>query len=192
MRFFREGLQHACRLSKTSRWIVFIASIPLICVALYLAWAVFPGDEPPPTYVAIAFAGYTNDARGQALPQFSVSNVSAFRIQCSPLGLQVQVTNAMRGILTNVVWGWSAGFGSRFLDPGEVNLVSVQPPASGVPWRFGVFALRPLSLWQPAADKMQPKLPAAVYSMVRGNRRRTQLVQSAVFNPSEKLSSAEN
>jgi hypothetical protein len=173
------------RLSKTSRRIIFIASIPLLCVALYLVFSSGSGDEPAPVYVAVAFAGYTNDARGQTLPQFSVSNVSAFRIQCSLMGLQVQVTNAVRGESTNLVWGWKAGSASRLLEPEEMIIVPIQPPTNGVSWRFAVFAMRPLSLWQTGADKIESRLPPAVYSIIRGDRRRTQLVQTREFDPTE-------
>jgi hypothetical protein len=173
------------RLSKTSRWILFIASIPLIYVALYLVCSSVPGDEPPPVYVAVAFAGYNNDGRGQALPQFSVSNVSPFRIQCSHMGLQIQVTNTAPDRSTYVVWGWNAASGSRFLEPGEAVIVPVQPPTNAVSWRFGVFAIRPLSLWQTGADKLESRLPTAVYSIIQGDRRRTQLVRSREFNSME-------
>jgi hypothetical protein len=174
------------RFSKTNRWILTIASAPLLCVALYLVACSGSGDKPPPVYVAIAAVGYTNNAQGQTLPQFSVSNVSVFRIECSVVGSQIQVTNVIRGKRTNVVWGWITLSTNLYLEPGQAIIVPVQLPTNTVPWRFGVFATRPLSLWETGADKLAAKLPTPVSSIIQSDRRRTQVVQSRTFEATEK------
>jgi hypothetical protein len=103
------GFRQLMRFSKQSRWIVLIASVPLICVMLYLALWQVPEDAPAPKYVAVGFTGYTNDALGRALRMYSLSNSSAFPIQCSHIGAQVQFTNSVRGKGTNLLWGWASG-----------------------------------------------------------------------------------
>jgi hypothetical protein len=173
------------RLSKQSRWIILFASVPLICVILYLALWQVPEDAPAPKYVSVALAGYTNDALGRALSMYSLSNSSAFTIQCSHIGPQVQVTNSVRGEGTNLVWGWTSGWTSRFLKPGEVSIVTVQPPTNAGAWRFGVFAIKPLSLVETGIEKLGPRLPARIYSTIRGDCRRTELIQSRVIDPTE-------
>jgi hypothetical protein len=173
------------RLSKRSRWIILSASAPLVGVMLYLAVWQVPEDAPPPRYVSVVLAGYTNDALGRTLPMFSLSNLSTFGIQCSHIGPQVQVTNSMRGEFTNLVWGWASGWTSRFLKAGEVSTVTVQPPTNAVAWRFGVFAIKPLSFAETEIEKLEPRLPARIYSAIRGDRRRTELIQSKVIDPTE-------
>jgi len=170
------------RLSRQSRWIIFSASVPLICVVLYLGvWRMAEG-APPPRYVSVALAGYTNDALGRALPMFSLSNVSPFGIQCTHIGPQVQVTNSLRGECTNLVWGWPTGSTARFLKPGEVIVVTAHPPTNVIVWRFGVFAMKPLSLVETGIEKLEPRLPAWLYTTIRGDRRRTELIQSRVMD----------
>jgi hypothetical protein len=177
-------VKHLMRLSKQSRWIVLFASAPLVCVMLYLALWQVPEEAPPPRYVSVVLAGYTNDALGRAVPMFSLSNMSKFGIQCSHIGPQVQVTNSVRGQGTNL-WGWASGWTSCFLKPGEVCLVTVQPPTNAGAWRFGVFAIKPLSLVETGIEKLEPRLPARIYSSLRGGRRRTQLIQSGVIDRKE-------
>ena len=176
---YAELVRQLMKLSKRSRWIILLASGPLVWVTLYLALWPVPEDPPPPRYLAVAFAGYTNDARGQALPQFTLSNVSTFRIECFPIGAQVQMTNRSR-TSTNVFWNWQSGYTTQFLRAGEVTRVTVVPPTTAVPWRFAVLATRPATPVQRAADKLESRLPRRIYWLVQGDPRNTQLIQYPV------------
>src|SRR5438046_349 len=83
----------AMRLSKTSRYVILFASVPLVCVLLYLMFTPWEGDAPPPKFISLAFLGYTNDSIGQRVPLFSISNLTRSSIQCVNIGPQTQVTN---------------------------------------------------------------------------------------------------
>jgi hypothetical protein len=63
--------------------------------------------------------------------------------------------------------------------------VTVQPPTNAVAWRFNVFAIKPLSVVETGIEKLQSRLPARIYSTIRGDRRRTELIQSRVIDPAE-------
>ena len=163
------------KLSKQARWLVLLASAPLVCVALYLALWPVPEDRPPPRYLSVALAGYTNDARGQPLPRFSLSNLSVFRIECFPIGAQVLMTNRSR-TSTNVMWNWQTGYTTQFLRAGEVATVTVVPPTNAMRWRFAVFATKPASPFSRAVDKVESRLPRRIYWLLRGDPRNTQLI----------------
>jgi hypothetical protein len=173
------------RLSKIRRYVIFFASIPLVCVLLYLMFTPREGDAPPPKFISLVFLGYTNDSIGQRVPLFSISNLTSSSIQCVNIGPQTQVTNIAKGQGTNVVWGWTSGSFLRNLQPGEICAFSFQPPPNGKPWRLGVFSIKPLSRWQNAVEKVGPHLPARICSLLRSDSRRTEFVQSRLFGAKE-------
>src|SRR3954453_6375385 len=148
------------RLSKISRYVIFFASIPLVCVLLYLLFTASEGDAPPPKFISVVFLGYTNNIIGQRVPLFSISNLTSSSIQCVNIGPQTQITNIVKGRSTNLVWGWTSGSVLRNLRPGETGAFTIQPPPNEVPWRLGVFAIKPLDSWQTAVEKIGPHLPA--------------------------------
>jgi hypothetical protein len=169
------------RLSKTSRWVILFASIPLVCVMLYLLFSPSEEDASAPKFISVVFLGYTNNTVGQRVAQFSISNLTTSPIQCVNIGPQTQITNIVRGRATNVVWAWTSGSFLRNLRPGEANNFPIQPPPNEVPWRLGVFAIKPLSRWQKAVEKVGPHLPAPIYWALRGESRRTEMIQSGPF-----------
>ena len=172
------------RISRTSRSIILGAITVFICATLYLIST--PEDASTPTYVAVAFAGFTNNAQGRALPQFVVSNLSSIRIKCAAMGPMILKTNSMPGKGTSPGWVWDSGWSSCVLEPSEVRLVTAQPPTNEVPWRFGVAAMKPLSLWQTGVEKVGPHLPAAIYSKIRDDRNgQIQVAESREFDPTE-------
>jgi hypothetical protein len=168
-------------LSKTGRWLILLASVPLVCVLFYLLFSPSERDTSAPKFIAVVFLGYTNNTVGQRVPQFSISNLTTSPIQCVNIGPQTQITNIVRGRATNVVWAWTAGSFLRNLQPGEASAFSVQPPPNEAPWRLGVFAIKPLSTWQKAVEKVGPHLPARIYSTLRGDSRRTEFIQRSIF-----------
>ena len=173
------------RFSKTSRLLICLAGLPLVCVLLYLLlWRVLD-DAPPPNYIRVTFQGFTNNVLGQQLPQFSISNLTSSTIQCVNIGPQTQLTNAINRNGAIVTWAWTSGSFLRTLAPGQVTAFTVDPPANGLTWRLGVFAIKPLSSWQTYVEKAGPYLPARIYSALRGDRRRTEMVQSQEFGPTD-------
>jgi hypothetical protein len=156
-------------ISKRSRWIISLVCVPVACVMLYLMLPLAPTSPPPPRYVSVAFAGYTNDAVGRQLGQFTVSNLSTFRIECSLAGPQHQ---------TNEAWVWLPSYSSPVLRPGETITAVVEPPTNTVPWRFAVFAIRPPTSVQTQMDKLEPWLPRKLYWLLRGDPRRSHFAQS--------------
>jgi len=159
-------------ISKHNRWIISLAFAPLACVMLYLVLPLAPTSPPPPRYVSVAFLGYTNDVLGRVLGHFAVSNFSGFRIECSPVGRQIQ---------TNHAWKWLPGYTSFALKAGEAMTAEVEPPTNAIPWRFGVFAVRPPSRIQVAIDKLEPWLPRRLYWLLSDDPRRSHLVQIQPF-----------
>jgi hypothetical protein len=128
------------RLSKTSRWIVVIAMLPLAFVLFYLALPLaLPDARTPPPYISFSFAGYTNDTGSNVLGQFVVSNVSTFDVRTPPGFAYNFMTN---GRWPNEhVWITNA-IPQQVLKPHGLLTVTVPIPTNGTPWRLRAGAER--------------------------------------------------
>lgn len=125
------------RLSKTSRWILVIAMLPVAIVLVYL---LFPfgrtGPRTPPAFVSLAFAGYTNGPFSNLLAQFVVSNVSNFDVRTPP-GFGGFVYNFM----TNGSWPKehvraTSSLPQQVLRKHEYVILTVPIPTNNAPWRL--------------------------------------------------------
>jgi len=84
------------RVSKTSRWILAIAMLPLASVLFYLALSLaLPEARTPPAYISFRFTGYTNSTSSNVLAQFVVSNVSTFDVRTGPGFAYYLMTNGV-------------------------------------------------------------------------------------------------
>ncbi|HUR47883.1 MAG TPA: hypothetical protein VMZ27_18515 [Candidatus Saccharimonadales bacterium] len=167
--------------SRTSRRAIFLAGLPLVCVLLYLFFTQPPDEVTAPKLVSVQFLGYTNTGAGPASPQFSISNMTTFSLQCSAIGAMSQVTNIVRRGGTNVAWGWRTGWVQKTFQPEEKSTFTISTPPQGVPWRFGVFAIKPLNAWQKAVEKFGSRLPPRLCRLLRGSDRTTEYIQSGLF-----------
>ena len=128
------------RLSKTSRWVLVIAMLPLASVLFYLALPLaLPEARTPPPYISFSFAGYTNDTSSNALGQFVVSNVSTFDVRTGP--------GFAYNFMTNGVWprehAWiNSPIPQQVLRPHGLLTVTVPIPTNDTPWRLRAGAER--------------------------------------------------
>lgn len=168
---------------RNRRCLVLVAIVPLASLVIFFLWPEAT-DRPAPRYVSVGYTGIMNEPRRGALPQFSISNISRFPVQCPFVGSQQLVTNRTR-TRTNVDWTWRPQWQSMSLNSGECVTASAVPPTNGLPWRFAVWVERPRPLSQRAIETLEPHLPRRLYWLLRGDPRRTQLFQSRVFQPGE-------
>ena len=172
---------YCLRLSKVSRWLIAVASLPLAIVLAYLLFTSGDSHANAPKLISVQFLGYTNNTAGHASPQFSISNVTSFSLQCTAIGAMSQVTNIVRGRSTNIAWGWAWGHVAQAIQPEETITYTVQAPPAGTSWRLGVFVMKPPGRWQRAVEKYGSRLPPRLYLALRGSGRATEYVQSGLF-----------
>lgn len=175
-------------LTTKSRWILFVALIPLTVVGFYLLFVPVPEDRSPVRLVDVKLIGRTNDPTRRESPAFAVSNLTSATVFCTTVGTQTRFKNVVRRRGTNVWdgnWVFAPGWTNLVLRPGEVAVFTAQRGMVREPWRYCVFAEEPMPIWQPMAEKLMPYLPTSVASIVRRHHRRTQWTPSPVFEPIE-------
>lgn len=146
------------RLSKTSRWILIVATFPLACVLIYLALPLeAPEPRTPPPYISLGLVGYTVDASSNILGRFIVSNVSGFNLRTGP--------GFMYNFMTNGTWPphhhrMESPVPLQVLKPGGVLAVTVPVPTNKTPWRLRTGAERLPNGFEKVGLTLRRVLPA--------------------------------
>ncbi len=175
-------------LTTTSRWILFVALIPLTVVSFYSQFVPVPEDRSPVRLVDVTLIGQIDEPPGRRSPAFAVSNLTSVKVFCTMVGTQIRSTNVVRRRGTDVWdgnWVLAPGWTNLVLRPGEVTVFTAQRGMVREPWRYCVYAEEPMPTLQPTAEKLMPYLPTSVASIVRRHYRRTQWSPSPVFEPIE-------